>query len=88
MDKIDLTPVGVQKDPERVNRAVDAFTKAQAAACNALIHALRDMESEGLLRGRVKVVLADAIKAARGAEDAQEEFLRAISGHPARGVRS
>lgn len=82
METINLTPVGVAKDPERVNRAVEAFTTAQANACNELISAIRELKAYGLFRGEVRSKLADAADAADAALAAQEEFLRAVAGAP------
>lgn len=88
-ETIDITPVGVQKDPARVNRALDAFQQAQANAANALIDIVEVLRNRGLLRGDVRVVLDlyDADDVIRACKDAQEEFLRAVAGAPSRGVR-
>lgn len=89
-EPIDITPVGVQKDPARVNRALDAFQQAQANAANALIDIVQDLHDRGLLRDEVRSVVlgihgADVM--IRACQDAQEEFLRAVAGAPSRGVR-
>lgn len=79
---IDITPVGVQKDPDRVNRAADAFTNAQLEAGNTLLRVIETLKSEGLWSTRIRRVFEEenAIQAVARVRETQEEFLRAIAG--------
>lgn len=92
VEYLDCTPVGVQRDPARVNRATAQFETAQGNAANALVHAIRALRSHGFLQGPgarkgglvdiVNDALAEAAARADEVEAAQEEFLRSVAGVP------
>lgn len=83
---INLTPVGVEKDPERVTRAMERLYEANAAARDAL----RDLVNACAPGGdahALALAYYDGRKALATCDDAQEEFLRAVAGVPSRGGR-
>lgn len=86
---IELTPTGLLQPggPARVNAAVEAQRDAitnVANITNDLLDALRD--SAVRLPANVREIVEEAREAVTRRRDADEEFLRALSGHPPRPV--
>lgn len=81
-----LIPVGVEKDPARVDRATEAFHDANARARDALRGLVNACAPGGDAHERA-LAYYDGRKALMACDDAQEEFLRAVAGAPARGGR-
>ncbi len=86
-EPINLTPVGVEKDPGRVTRAVEAFHTANAGARDAL-RDLINAHAPGSFDAHARALAYYAgRKALAACDEAQEEFLRAVAGVPSRGAR-
>lgn len=83
---ITLVPVGVEKDPGRVARASEAFHDANAKARDAL-RALVNAFAPGGDPHERALAYYDGRRALTACDDAQEEFLCAVAGVPARGGR-
>lgn len=83
---VDMTPRGVKEDPARVNRALEAFQSAQADLANYAAQIIRDLQGGQIDKRQAGVLLMEpeAVELAEGLSDAQEEFLRSLSGAPAR----
>lgn len=83
---ISLVPVGVEKDPDRVLRATQAFNTAQVEAGNTLLRLWRRLKNDGFIDNRLAEVLEDleVESRAEALAAAQEEFIRSISGAPPR----
>lgn len=92
---IELVPVGVEKDPGRVNKAVSAFESANAAARDALWDLLKEAEIQTWENGYISIrgrkvsvgndvveLVKDAQAALRQCAETQEEMLRAVAGAP------
>jgi len=85
--QIDLTPEGVRKDPERVERAIRAKDDAGWALLNLMTQffdehgsSLRHVAATRPWTSNLSGDLRDIAEATKALDDAQEEFFRAVAG--------
>lgn len=86
MEPIELTPAGMST-PEgvaRVNRAVAAQARAVADAADALRDLLTALEGVEFRHPATRLAKREALRAHAHRRASDEEFLRALAGHPPR----
>lgn len=88
---VDMTPQGVKDNPARVNQALEAFQSAQAELANYALRLIRDLQDGQIDKRQAGALLMEpeARELEERLSDAQEEFLRSLSGRaPARAAKA